>query len=162
MPTPESGVARHTLPDLGRGLFVLTAHHEGKRSGLIARSVQVCADDPPLLAVAVRTGHGIDPLIRDSHAFAVCRVSPTERLLLRKLAEPSRGRDSDPFDCVPVDRLVTGAPVLARTTLAVDCEVVRHFDLEADHELFIGLVRAFRQGDAPPTIIESALPRARP
>jgi flavin reductase (DIM6/NTAB) family NADH-FMN oxidoreductase RutF len=161
MPTPDSGGLRRTFADLNRGVFVLTAQHDGRRAGLVVRSVQSCADEPPLIAVAVRTGHWIDPLVRDSHAFAVCRVSASERLLLRKLAEPARTRDSDPFDCVPTERLATGAPVLSRSMLVLDCEVVRHFDLEADHELFIGLVRAFKQGDAPPTVIEPALPRVR-
>jgi flavin reductase (DIM6/NTAB) family NADH-FMN oxidoreductase RutF len=148
-----SGMQR-AMADLSRGLFVLTAQHEGKRAGVVVRSVQVCADEPPLLAVAVKTGHWVEPLIRDSHVFALCRVSAAERLLLRKVAETSRPRDEDPLDCVATERLATGAPVLARSTLALDCEVLRHFDLEADHELFIGLVRAVRIGVGAEAVVE--------
>lgn len=39
---------------------------------------------------------------------------------------------------------MTGSPVLLRSIVAFDCEVVRHFDLEADHELFVGQVLASR------------------
>ena len=54
-----------------------------------------------------------------------------------------RQRESgDPFDCLPLDRLVTGAPIVRRAAAAFDCEVVRHLDMEADHELYIGHVLA--------------------
>jgi flavin reductase (DIM6/NTAB) family NADH-FMN oxidoreductase RutF len=147
---PERKLA---LAKLRSGLFVLTARHEGKRAGVMVRSVQPAAEEPPLVCVAVRRGHWIEPVIRDSHAFAVCQVTSVEGLMLRKFAETSRPRDGDPFDCVQTMRLATGAPVLARSPLALDCEVVRHFDLEADHELYIGLVVACHIGtpelDAP-------------
>lgn len=133
---------------LRSGLFVLTARHEGKRAGVVVRSVQPAADEPPLVCVAVRRGHWIEPVIRDSHAFAICKVTSGDGLMLRKFAETSRPRDGDPFDCVQTTRLATGSPILARASLALDCEVVRHFDLEADHELYIGLVVACHVGSA--------------
>jgi len=90
-------------------------------------------------------GLEIDPLIRDSHAFAVCLVDPTDRLLLRKFCAKRTPDDrGDPFLSFEVDRLVTGSPILKRAAMAIDCEVVRHVDLEADHELFVGEVVAGR------------------
>jgi flavin reductase (DIM6/NTAB) family NADH-FMN oxidoreductase RutF len=145
-PGPEPRLA---LAKLRSGLFVLTARHEGKRAGVVVRSVQPAGDEPPLVCVAVRRGHWIEPVIRDSHAFAVCKISSGDSLMLRKFAETSRPRDGDPFDCVQTTRLVTGSPILLRATLALDCEVVRHFDLEADHELYIGLVVACHIGATP-------------
>jgi flavin reductase (DIM6/NTAB) family NADH-FMN oxidoreductase RutF len=150
---------QRAMADLTRGLYVLTSCFEGKRAGVVVRSVQPCADEPPLVAVAVKTGHWIEPLIRDSHVFAICRVSAAEKLMLRKFSETARPRDGDPFDCVRSERLVTGAPVIAASPLALDCEVIRHFDLEADHELFIGHVLAVRVGVEPPVILRSIAPR---
>src|SRR6185295_17106383 len=120
---------RLALAKLRNGLFVLTARHEGKRAGVVVRSVQPVGDEPPLVCVAVRRGHWIEPVIRDSHAFAVCKVSAGDGLMLRKFAETSRPRDGDPFDCVQTTRLATGSPILVRAVLALDCEIVRHFDL---------------------------------
>jgi flavin reductase (DIM6/NTAB) family NADH-FMN oxidoreductase RutF len=154
----QSDVQR-AMADLTRGLYVLTSCFEGKRAGVVVRSVQPCADEPPLVAVAVKTGHWIEPLIRDSHVFAICRVSAAEKLMLRKFAETARPRDGDPFDCVRSERLATGAPVIAASPLALDCEVIRHFDLEADHELFIGHVLAVRIGVEPPVILRAMAPR---
>ncbi len=130
---------------LPSGWFVLTAAFEAKRSGMIVRWVQPCAEEPLLVAVAARRGHSIEPLIRDSHSFAICRIDPEDKLLTRKFAVHRPPDDTgDPFDAVPVETLVTGSPIIRRSPLVLDCEVVRHFDLEADHELFVGLVVAGR------------------
>lgn len=144
MSTSDPGILR-ALSLLPSGWFVLTAAYESKRSGMIVRWVQPCADEPLLIAVAARRGHSIEPLIRDSHSFAICRMDPEDKLLNRKFAIHRPPDDmGDPFDAVPVETMVTGSPIIKRSTLVLDCEVVRHFDLEADHELFIGLVRAGR------------------
>ncbi len=140
----EQGILR-ALAMLPSGCFVLTAAFETKRSGMIVRWVQPCADEPLLIAVAARRGHSIEPLIRDSHCFAVCRIDPEDKLMTRKFAVHRPPDDTgDPFDSMAVDTLATGSPIIRRSPLVLDCEVVRHFDLEADHELFIGLVRAGR------------------
>lgn len=142
--TVEPGILR-ALAMLPSGCFVLTSCYETKKSGMIVRWVQPCADEPVLIAVAARRGHSIEPLIRDSHSFAVCRIDPEDRLLTRRFAIHRPPDDtSDPFDGMAVDTLATGSPILRRSSLALDCEVIRHFDLEADHELFIGHVLAAR------------------
>jgi flavin reductase (DIM6/NTAB) family NADH-FMN oxidoreductase RutF len=133
--------ARRALALFPRGLFLLTSCFEHKRAGQFVESVQPCADEPLLVCVAARKGHSIEPLIRDSHAFAVCRVDAEDKLLQKRFG-PARTPDStaDPFDALEIDRLMTGAPVPRRSIAAIDCQVVRHLDLEADHELYIGLV----------------------
>jgi len=125
--------------------FVLTSAHDDTRAGAIALSAQPVAEEPLLVAVALRRGHPIEPLIRDSRAFALCRVPADEKLLLHKFGDhtpPDEG--GDPFASLPTRTLVTGSPILTKATGALDCEVVRHLDIEADHELFVGLVRAVR------------------
>jgi len=139
----EADVDR-VLCALGSGHFLLTSHHGGKRAGITTRWVMACAHTPLLVSAAVRRGHWIAPLIRDSHTFAICAVDPGATLLLRKCADTSRPRDGDPFDCVLTTRLATGAPILEGEGLALDCEVRRHIDLEADYELYVGLVIATR------------------
>src|SRR5437016_4844197 len=44
------------------------------------------------------------------------------------------------FDWLEMERLSTGARVLKGAPTVLDCEIFRHLDLEADHELYIGLV----------------------
>lgn len=136
--------ARRALALFPQGLFLLTACYEHKRAGQIVQSVQPCADEPLLVCVAARKGHPIEPLIRDAHRFAICLMGQDDKLLLRtfgSLPAPSRG---DPFDALELDRLATGAPVPKRCLAALDCQVLRHLDVEADHELYIGQVLAGR------------------
>ncbi|MEK6701422.1 MAG: flavin reductase family protein [Planctomycetota bacterium] len=121
------------------GLYVMTAAHDGRRSGLIARWAMQCSAEPPMIAVSIFRGHWAETLIRDSHCFALCRVDINDKLVQKKFSDSAR-RDCDPFDCLSVDRLSTGAPVLKRAFSAIDCVVVRHLDLEADHSLYIGQV----------------------
>jgi len=141
---------RRTVEALGVAgelAHLMTAEHGGERAGVVVNSVQVCAHEPLLVCVSVRKGHSIEPLIRDSHAFALCRIDEADRLLLVKFdddeAPDERG---DPFESIGIERLRTGSPVIGRCAHVLDCEVVRHFDLEADCELYIGEVVAARNG----------------
>lgn len=128
---------------LPSGLFLMTAAHDATRGGAIIRWAQRCADEPVLICVALGKGQTIAPLIRDSRAFALCQIPPDDRLLLRKFsALDPPDEQEDPFASLRVRRLKTGAPVLASSPLVLDCEVARHIDLEADHELYVGLVVA--------------------
>lgn len=123
------------------GSYVMTSSFEGDRAGVLVSWVTRAAEDPALVCVAVRKGHAIEPLIRDSRSFALCRIDNDDRLI-RKTFNDERAPDErgDLFASIEVRTLATGAPVLKRSTLVLDCEVVRHFDLEADHELYVGQV----------------------
>ncbi|MBL8760515.1 MAG: flavin reductase [Phycisphaerae bacterium] len=130
---------KDVLTRLPGGLFVMTSSFEGKRGGVIVKSVMPVAEEPLLLAVAAWKGHGLEPIVRDSHHFAVSMVDPGERTLIRRFTG-HLSEHGDQFDSVPTERLVSTSPILSRSVLAIDCEVVRHFDIEADHELYVGLV----------------------
>ncbi len=138
--------ALRALERLSDRQFVLTTAHEGRRSGVLVSGAARAATEPMLVAAFVRRGHWIEPLIRDSRVFALCQVpaqsTPSTALLLRRFAEASRPRDGDPFDGFDAGALVTGAPILIKSPLAFDCEVHRHIDLDADHEVYCGVVRA--------------------
>lgn len=136
--------ARRALALFVRGSYLLTASYEHKRAGQVVQSVQPCADEPMLVCVAARKGHPIEPLIRDAHRFAICLIDQEDKLLLRTFAGPAVGGRGDPFDALEVDRLATGSPIPKRCLAALDCLVIRHLDLEADHELYIGQVLAGR------------------
>lgn len=121
--------------------WVMTASHDGSRGGMVVRWVQRCATEPVLVSVSVRKCHSLEPLIRDSRSFALNLIDESDRLLLRKFdtfRAPDEG--SDPFDALETQTWGTGSPILKRARAAIDCEVVRHLDLEADCELFIGQV----------------------
>jgi len=134
----EIDAALDTLPVV---TAVITSAFEGDRAGLLVNKVVRCSQDPPCVCVVARKGHPIAPLIRDSRHFALCLMRAPSRLLERYFSLDAHG-DFDPFDGFKVLAGIQGAPILADASVALDCEVVRHFDLETDHELYIGHVLA--------------------
>lgn len=139
-PSPSIGGALEHLSTCG---YLMAAAHEGRRAAVMARSVGVCGDAPPMVCCAVRKGHWIGPLIRDSHRFSLSQVSHEDRLVLRKFAEDASRGDNDALEWLALETL-EGLPTLAKSEVALVCEVVRRIDLEAGHELLVGQVIAAR------------------
>lgn len=146
------------LSRLPCGLFVMTASHEDRSHAVMIHAVVKVSHEPPLILVALPKGQAIVPLLHDSHAFAVCQLSPEDRLLMRKLGTMD-GADQESLHGVEMLRRATGAPILARAQCFLDCELVRHADVDGDHDIYVGLIReggilhggevAIRFGDAP-------------
>jgi flavin reductase (DIM6/NTAB) family NADH-FMN oxidoreductase RutF len=154
-PGPVNAQIDRALGMLTSTLCVMSACHERSRAAAVVPWVMRCANEPPLVCVAVRKGHGVEPLIRDSRCFALNLVDRADRLAMRTFerdgliasAAPGFVAHDDPFDALEVCTMVTRSPVLRRAAAALDCEVVRHFDLEeADHELYVGRVLEARIG----------------
>lgn len=129
---------------VGSGLWLMTASFEDARAGVVVRWVQRAGTEPPLVSVAMRKGHPIEPLIRDSRAFALNMLSPEQSALERRFSNGLAERFADPFDTIETDRLVSRSPCLRRAALSIDCELFRHFDLEVESAIYVGLVLAAR------------------
>lgn len=123
------------------GLFVLTAAHDGARSGVLARWVQPCATNPPMVMVALANGLPIATLIRDSRSFALCQISSDDRFL-HKIFETAPDPGFDPFVTLPTATAPSGSPIIGRALAYLDCKLARRVDLESDFGLYIGHVRA--------------------
>jgi len=136
--------AMNALGYLPGASFLMTSSFEGRRAGVVVRYVQACALEPLLISVSLMRGHWIEPVIRDSRCFGLHLIDAEDRLLLRKFDPDAKREPADPFDCLPLETLVSASPAPTRTRMSIDCEVVRHFDLEADHSLYIGQVIAAR------------------
>lgn len=132
------------------GVFVLSASHEHARFGMLARWVQPCAVEPPMVMAAVERGNAIAPLIRDSHRFTLCQIAADDRQTIRRFTvhyEP----EADPFVGADVLEREQGPPVLAGAMSYIDCELARHVDIGGDHEIYVGLiVEARLLRDEPP------------
>ena len=134
-----NGELSKALGQIPSGLFLLTSGYDGNRSGVLVNWVQQCAVNPPMVIVAMAKGLPVEPLIRDSRAFALCQIAEDDRLLLRKFAHPPNASD-DPFETLPMTEAPSGSPIVKRAVAYLDCELVRHIDLETDHALYVGQV----------------------
>ncbi|MHC4992142.1 MAG: flavin reductase family protein [Planctomycetota bacterium] len=121
------------------GLFILTTAFDGLRSGLLAKWVQRCSLEPPMVMVAIPKGQPVEPLILDSRTFVLCHISPDDRFLLRKFASPP-DRNEDPFVAISTANAPSGAPIIDRALSYLDCQVIRHIELESDHRVYVGQV----------------------
>lgn len=148
---PDQDLLLRALRTIPETTCLMTSAYEGDRAGVLVHGILVASESPPLVVVAARKGHAIDPVIRDARCFALGIVDPDDKLIRRRFrfadtavsprADPEA---EDPFNAFPEQRLVTGSPILDRCRVWLDCQVARHFDLESEHELFVGLVVAVR------------------
>ena len=121
------------------GIFILSAASDGHRGGVMTRWVQPCSMEPPLLMTSIPTGLSIEPLIRNSRAFAVGQLADSDRLLRRRFSTP-QDRGEDPFITIPHWTTPSGSPVPERVHAWFECELIRHVDLDADHRLLVGRI----------------------
>lgn len=148
---------------LNDALLVISAQTPARRHASRALGAHHCAVTPCLVSVAVVSGIWIDPLIRDSRRFVLSALASNERVLARRLAMDDRPRGADPFEGIALERFASGACYPTDALLALECEVVRHLDMEADHQLYVGRVLAcvWRDpsavGPVPPIPVNSPL-----
>lgn len=137
--TPADHAAVKQIMELVPSEFhLLTSCFAEARAGIVVRFVQRCGVTPPMLAVAVEKGQAISPIVRDSRAFAVCVLDRCDTALRRHFS--SSHSVGDPFLGLACIRTPSGCPVPARALGWFDCELVRHLDVESDHEIYFGMV----------------------
>ncbi len=138
----DQRVAKDVSQALGRipqGLFVMSARHEQGAQGVVVSWVQQVSFNPPLVMVALQKGRAIVPLVHGSKSFALNQVTSDDKLLLKTFTR-SQAADDDAFEAVRTLRRTTGSPILTKAQAFMDCELVRHIDVEGDHDLYIGKI----------------------
>jgi len=128
---------------LGRlpgSLFVMTSHYEDRMRGVMVSWVQQAGFNPPMIMVALAKGRPIVPLLHDSHGFALCQIAKDDRLVVRRFAAGKDAGDN-PFEGIELIKAATGSPIIKRSLAYLDCELIRHIDVDGDHDVYVGLVR---------------------
>jgi len=128
------------LGRIPQSLYIMTAQYEDQMRGVMVSFVQQVSFDPPMVMVSLGKGRPIVPLIHDSHAFAVCQIAKTDKLTLKRFARGTQPGES-PFQAIETMRGATGSPVIKRSLAYLDCDLVRHIDIDGDHDMYIGAVR---------------------
>jgi flavin reductase (DIM6/NTAB) family NADH-FMN oxidoreductase RutF len=144
------------------GRFLMTAAHGDQRNGMLVTRVQKCADEPITVTVAVQKGHALSPLIRDSAVFGLCELRGRDLILSRLFNRPGDLHGEDPFLGHSLVPDTAGIPIPTASASWVRCELIRHLDIEADHEIYIGRVIAGGVIEPPTDACEvDSLPTAR-
>lgn len=124
--------------------FLLTAGLGDFRGGVIARWIQQVSASPPMVMVAIEKGQPLSPIIRDARFFGVCEPRPEDRLLRKLFAEngDEARPEGDPFIGMPLHVTSHGVPIPRRSASWLECELVRHLDVEGSCEIYVGLVHS--------------------
>ncbi len=143
---------RQALGRIPSSDFLLTAGLGDFRGGILARWIQQVSAGPPMVLVAIEKGQPLSPIIRDARFFGVCEPRADDRLLRKLFAEsPDESRsEGDPFVGMPLLVTPHGVPIPRRAASWLECELVRHLDVEGSCELYVGLVHSAGVHEEPP------------
>ena len=142
------------LDSIPSGRFLISSRFGDMRSAALVRWVQQCAVHPPMVVVAIEKGQALSPIIRDSRNFAISRVADDDPLIDRIFQVlPDHGRD--PFLGVPHLSTPSMCPVPSRALWWLDCEMIRHLDIESDHEMWVAGVHHFGRLQADRVVTRS-------
>ena len=122
-----------------QSMFIMTSADDHRMRSLLVSWVQQVSFEPPMIVVCLRKGREIVPLIHESRSFALNQIAHDDRLLMKKYGENERSEE--PLIVLETCRKATGSPIIARAVAYMDCELVRHVDIDGDHDLYVGMVR---------------------
>ena len=88
------GEIQQAMAGLPKARYVMTSAHGDVRKGIYVEWVQQCAENPPMVVIAIRKGQPLSPLIRDSKRFALCQL-PDSNNVLESLVTSALELDED-------------------------------------------------------------------
>ena len=126
------------LAQIPGGLFILTATCEGRSGAALVKWVQLCSQNPPMVMVALPKGLPLELMIHGSQTFALCQISADDRYLIRKFSNlPDQYEDG----LVAVQSIApSGSPIVHGAMTCLDCQIVRHVELDSDYRIYVGQV----------------------
>jgi flavin reductase (DIM6/NTAB) family NADH-FMN oxidoreductase RutF len=126
---------------LGRipsGIFVLTARHDHRETGMLASWVQQCGFSPPLVSVAVRGDRFVAGWLTEGVGFTLNILDDSQTDMIVHFGKGFRP-DEDAFLALEVNRAGSAAPVLAEALAYLDCRVAARYS-PGDHIMVVAEV----------------------
>lgn len=146
--TPPSDPTQ-LLAALGRipsGLFILTARHGERETGMLASWVQQCSFEPPQISVAVRRDRDLLAWLTPGAAFALNQIGEGQNAFLSHFGK-GFALDQPAFTGQNVDRPAGEGPVLLDALGHLLCRVAGRF-AAGDHDIVVGHVVGGRMTQA--------------
>ncbi len=134
---PNASSALGRLPS---GLYVLTARHGDRSTGMLASWVQQAGFQPLSLTVAVAHGRFVHEWVEASGRFVLNQLGSTDTALLKHFGK-GFAPEEDAFKGLELLDSAKGGPVLARSAGYLDCEVTGQVD-SGDHRVYLATVVA--------------------
>ncbi|MCS6976664.1 MAG: flavin reductase family protein [Gemmatales bacterium] len=134
-------VTEPRLAALGRvpsGIFIVTACHQNRETGMLASWIQQCSFDPPLISMAVKRGRFLASWLEEGCPFTVHILDESQTDLISHFGR-GFAPEEDAFSGLEVRRRSEAAPILNECLAYLDC-MVRDSHPTGDHTLFIAEV----------------------
>ena len=130
---------------LGRipsGIFILTAKHEGKSTGMLASWVMQAAFDPPMFSVAVRKDRYLAEWLIGGASVTLNILAEDEKEMISHFGH-GFGPDEDAFEGLELLDEGDGTPILAEALGYLQGSVVCSMET-GDHILFAVTIQSGR------------------
>jgi flavin reductase (DIM6/NTAB) family NADH-FMN oxidoreductase RutF len=131
---------REAMPELARGVCVVTFGAGDDRTGFTATSVTSLSSEPPSLIACIDRESSSYSAVRRSFAFAVNLLSADQQEYAEQFAGRSGLQGSERYQGGPWRPLPSGVLCLANSLAAFDCEIEDLIERHT-HAILIGRVR---------------------
>nr|WP_238987341.1 flavin reductase [Cupriavidus taiwanensis] len=133
---------REAMAGLGAAVNIITSNGEGGLAGCTVSAVCGVTDEPPTLLVCINRGSKNNDVVRENGCLCVNVLAADQQDAAIRFSSKSVSVE-ERFADVEWDLLVTGAPVIAGTVSALDCEVASMMDV-GTHTMFLCEIKAVR------------------
>ena len=130
----EIGKALGRVPS---GLFILTAHHEGRDEAVLVSWVNQCSFEPPTISVVLQQDRPARQVVESSKAFTLNVLGKEDFDLLKRF---SKAPETDSvFEGLEIRRGHGNAAILIDTVSYMECEFLQSVPVE-DHFFYVGKI----------------------
>jgi len=149
-PTLDPEKLRAAMRAWSAGVTVVTAIHEGDKSGATVNSFTSISLEPAMLTISLQKSSKTHDLILRSRTFGLTMLSARQAGISDLFA--GKIFSEDRFAGLQTQTLVTGAPLLAGGLAWLDCRVVETFDAVSSTLFIAEALAAQTMNDATPLI----------
>lgn len=130
---------------------VITTDGEGGRFGVTVSSFCTATAEPPQMLACLHSAGPTPPALRKNGVFCVNILERGQRHVADSFAGRIAQWRDNRFACDSWGRLATGAPVLERAMVALDCRLTHELALST-HIIFVGEVVALASSGGMPLL----------
>jgi flavin reductase (DIM6/NTAB) family NADH-FMN oxidoreductase RutF len=150
-PTLDPEKLRAAMRAWSAGVTVVTAVHEGNRSGATVNSFTSISLEPAMLTITLQKSARTHDLISKSHAFGLTILSAEQDKISDLFAGKIAGVE-DRFAGLQTQTLVSGSPLLVGGLAWIDCRVVETFEAGSSTLFIAEALAAQNISDGQPLI----------
>lgn len=155
MATVTPQMMRDTLRLWASGVSIVTAAHDGERSGMTVSAFNSLALDPPMILVCLNKDAHTTDLILKSRAFSISILGEGQGHISNRFAGriPEYADYAHRFDDLETFTYETGAPIVSEAISWLDCTIHTVHD-GSTHWIVLGDVKATGcRGEVAPPLI---------